>query len=229
MLFENKFSKYLLYAIGEIILVVIGILIALGINNWNVKMNTKIKERDALTEIFQDLESDNALLKRTKIDEENIIKSIEILISEYSKRGSHSEDSLQTYLGKALVANRLKFVNTAYNVLLSSDIGLIQDKSIRYLIAQYYEKEIPRVERDAMDTYNEWYDAILPIIREEADYWKWDEILVPNSMSSIFENEDLFKILKTNIYNHYGVFVSADAVLKENEKLLEKIETLIQK
>tara|TARA_R110001592_G_scaffold107811_2_gene301605 strand:+ start:328 stop:1080 length:753 start_codon:yes stop_codon:yes gene_type:complete len=35
MLTENKFSKYLIYAIGEIILVVIGIMIALSINNWN--------------------------------------------------------------------------------------------------------------------------------------------------------------------------------------------------
>ena len=35
LLTENKFSKYLIYAIGEIILVVIGILIALQINNWN--------------------------------------------------------------------------------------------------------------------------------------------------------------------------------------------------
>ena len=35
LLIENKFSKYLLYAIGEIILVVIGILIALQIKNWN--------------------------------------------------------------------------------------------------------------------------------------------------------------------------------------------------
>jgi len=32
---QNKFTKYLLYAIGEIVLVVIGILIALTINNWN--------------------------------------------------------------------------------------------------------------------------------------------------------------------------------------------------
>ena len=39
MLTENKFSKYLLYAVGEIVLVVIGILIALQINNWN---NNKI-------------------------------------------------------------------------------------------------------------------------------------------------------------------------------------------
>ena len=41
---ENKFSKYLIYAIGEIVLVVIGILIALQINNWNnnrIKKNTE--------------------------------------------------------------------------------------------------------------------------------------------------------------------------------------------
>ena len=42
---ENKFNRYLLYAIGEIILVVIGILIALQVNNWN---NDRIIERHTL-------------------------------------------------------------------------------------------------------------------------------------------------------------------------------------
>ena len=45
LLSENKFSKYLLYAIGEIVLVVIGILIALQINNWNEdKKNNRLEE-----------------------------------------------------------------------------------------------------------------------------------------------------------------------------------------
>ncbi|MBT8301088.1 MAG: hypothetical protein KJO63_07145, partial [Maribacter sp.] len=43
LLTENKFSKYLFYAIGEILLVVIGILIALQINNWN---NEKIERKE---------------------------------------------------------------------------------------------------------------------------------------------------------------------------------------
>ncbi len=45
MLNENKFSKYLLYAIGEIVLVVIGILIALSINTWsqNIANEKKVK------------------------------------------------------------------------------------------------------------------------------------------------------------------------------------------
>ena len=44
MLTENKFSKYLLYAIGEIVLVVIGILIALQVNNMNEVEKVKDKE-----------------------------------------------------------------------------------------------------------------------------------------------------------------------------------------
>ena len=44
LLAENRFSKYLIYATGEIILVVIGILIALSINNWNeLKNDLKIE------------------------------------------------------------------------------------------------------------------------------------------------------------------------------------------
>ena len=51
MLTENKFSKYLLYAIGEIVLVVIGILIALSINNWNENLKNKKLETSYLKRI----------------------------------------------------------------------------------------------------------------------------------------------------------------------------------
>jgi len=54
MLTENKFSKYLLYAIGEIILVVIGILIALSINNWNEKTKNKSQENQILLQLKEE-------------------------------------------------------------------------------------------------------------------------------------------------------------------------------
>ena len=48
MLTENKFSKYLIYAIGEIVLVVLGILIALQLNNLNEEKRTHIKQENYL-------------------------------------------------------------------------------------------------------------------------------------------------------------------------------------
>ena len=79
MLTENKFSKYLLYAIGEVILVVIGILIALQINNWNEKRTEAKKAKDYLYEFQKDLASDtiqfNYMIKliSTAIDAESSI------------------------------------------------------------------------------------------------------------------------------------------------------------
>jgi hypothetical protein len=62
MIKENRVSKYLLYAIGEIILVVIGILIALQINNWNEDRKAKIVEDSFFANILIDLEKDDAKL-----------------------------------------------------------------------------------------------------------------------------------------------------------------------
>ena len=56
LLSENKFSKYLIYAIGEIVLVVIGILIALSINNWNEKRKIRDSEIIYLNNIKRDLQ-----------------------------------------------------------------------------------------------------------------------------------------------------------------------------
>ncbi|GAA4280074.1 DUF6090 family protein [Gaetbulibacter aestuarii] len=58
---QGKTTKYLNYAIGEIVLVVIGILIALQINNWNETRKAKIKSRNYLIEIKSDLKADTIL------------------------------------------------------------------------------------------------------------------------------------------------------------------------
>jgi hypothetical protein len=51
MLSENKFRKYITYAVGEVILVVIGILIAVSINNWNQERQLKNEEKVILKNI----------------------------------------------------------------------------------------------------------------------------------------------------------------------------------
>ena len=62
LLSENKFSQYLFYAIGEILLVVIGILIALQINSWNDNRKAKIVENNFFANVLLDLEKDNEKL-----------------------------------------------------------------------------------------------------------------------------------------------------------------------
>ena len=60
MIVKSKFSQYLLYALGEIVLVVIGILIALGINNWNEGRKVEAKRQELLISMTKDLAQDIA-------------------------------------------------------------------------------------------------------------------------------------------------------------------------
>ena len=63
MLTENKFSKYLIYAIGEIILVVIGILIALQINNWNENKKLNAIKDNNYIQLLEDLKTDKEYIE----------------------------------------------------------------------------------------------------------------------------------------------------------------------
>lgn len=68
LLTENKFSKYLIYAIGEVVLVVIGILIAISLNNWNIENGNKKTVTKNSKILIENLEKDSVYI------EEMIIK-----------------------------------------------------------------------------------------------------------------------------------------------------------
>jgi len=80
---KNKTGKYFKYAIGEIVLVVIGILIALTINNWNENRKKRQQELVILENILQDLENDKIGLKNIIERRTSKAASAEIMASYY--------------------------------------------------------------------------------------------------------------------------------------------------
>jgi hypothetical protein len=67
MITDNKTSKYLLYALGEIILVVIGILIALQINNWNEQRKQNVERQHLISSILEDFEYNRETLLNNRL------------------------------------------------------------------------------------------------------------------------------------------------------------------
>jgi hypothetical protein len=64
LLINNKFSRYLLYAIGEILLVVIGILIAFKVDNWNEKRKDRLKLKIAIESLQNDILQDSLIISQ---------------------------------------------------------------------------------------------------------------------------------------------------------------------
>ena len=74
LLMESKTSKYFKYAIGEILLVVIGILIALGINNWNENRKLELEETKLLNALIKETQANLEIVDTLIIDNDTISK-----------------------------------------------------------------------------------------------------------------------------------------------------------
>jgi Family of unknown function (DUF6090) len=99
MISENKTSKYLKYAIGEIVLVVIGILIALSINNWNEDRKEEVILKSNLSTILKILENDKAqLLTLIQSRKESKKQSTSIINSYKNNQPIDSKNFFNTFL-----------------------------------------------------------------------------------------------------------------------------------
>jgi len=125
LLDSGNTSRYLIYAVGEIALVVIGILIALSINNWNENKKSDRVLKNYYSQILQDLEKDTTYIhQRIKILDSNILK-LNNYLDKFQKQVSL--EKLLISQGKLnFGVQNLKFnTNTIETLQSTGDIKLI--------------------------------------------------------------------------------------------------------
>jgi len=141
LLSENRFSKYLLYAIGEIILVVVGILIALQINNWNEADKERAIGNGYLNRIHSDLTKDTVYLQEklafAKSEQQSFIKYLRSIYEQQSDVEEFVE--LTSSVGWD-AANLVLEDKTYVEITSSGKFSFIENDKIRDQIMDYYRK-----------------------------------------------------------------------------------------
>tara|TARA_R100000935_G_scaffold8302_7_gene17527 strand:+ start:157620 stop:158351 length:732 start_codon:yes stop_codon:yes gene_type:complete len=196
MLSESKFSKYLLYAIGEIILVVIGILIALQINNWNENQKSKKDEQYVLTEVLKNLEEDAVLVDEIIIQRQKAKKAITVL-QNFVNSETRGYDSLQYQMVNLLTFERYYPINNAYEILKSKGLQLSKNE-LTTKISRYYDYEQPKMRNSILDievvilnVFNDRNGLIRFISSLEKD----ERMVVKNPYDPIFVEELTFFLI----------------------------------
>ncbi|WP_375324001.1 DUF6090 family protein [Flagellimonas sp. GZD32] len=140
LLSENKFSKYLVYAVGEIILVVIGILIALQINNWNEKRKARIVEANFFEDVLQDLKKDQDRLEYYELFHTKRAEYLDTLLTYVrNPQKSMGIDKFQQYVEPLYYSATPTSYSTSFESAKAS--GIFNDFEAKYLIkelSQYY-------------------------------------------------------------------------------------------
>ncbi|MDT0557221.1 DUF6090 family protein [Ichthyenterobacterium sp. W332] len=141
LLIESKTGKYFKYAIGEIILVVIGILIALQINNWNQQRKDKNQEQFILERLKNDLASDIELIsyqmEKSETFRKQYVFCIEVLLNE---REATREEFMDNFSSITTILYYKPNRTTFDNIVSSGQMDLLQNKDLTNNIIKYYNE-----------------------------------------------------------------------------------------
>lgn len=145
---EGKTANYLKYAIGEILLVVIGILIALQINNWNEGQKTQAKEQILLSQLKQEFKDDLKQLNDKIAIRNRIITSCKVILNTIDEKSVIENDSLVFHLQRTLYTPT--FNANSESFFASKDIHLIRNDSLKNLLSKWPTRVDELVEEEVV-------------------------------------------------------------------------------
>ena len=159
LLSDNKISKYLIYAIGEIILVVIGILIAIQLNDFNGDRKEREKELSFLQKLkddiyldIQDLTLRDSILA---IYQSNQEKGWELLLEAKSVKDILTLDSLIQFRWQSFGVSRKTYdemINTS-GIYIITNRDLLNDLSDHYALIELYQQNFREINEDSREYY----------------------------------------------------------------------------
>jgi hypothetical protein len=174
---KNKTGNYFKYAIGEIILVVIGILIALQINNWNQNRIDRNEEKEIIAKLHNDFKENKILLEEFIVNHSNEMDANNELMSLIgASKEELYERNLDSLFFASLTANELAFAdNTLKNIMQSGRLNILKNDKITTLL--YKWNELSEIMRIRMNKLDEWHnDKYTPYLLTKISFKEMDAI-----------------------------------------------------
>jgi len=132
---ENKTGKYFKYAIGEIVLVMIGILLALQVNNWNEQRKDRIKEQVVLKQLQEDYQANLMQLEEKMTTRDKLIQSAINLLRAFDQPVGVIRDSLVKDIANAF--NDPTYDPIQNDLTSSGNLILIRNNRLKRLLSNW--------------------------------------------------------------------------------------------
>ncbi len=197
---DNKPLKYMRYAIGEIVLVVVGILIALSINNWNEERKLKIEETKMLLNFKSSIERDNLEIQ-FHIERFNTSnESIHILMDHLESELPY-HDSLSIHFSSTTQSWTPRIDQEVFASLSSADLNIISNDSLKKEIISYYsfakrkfEVTIGRytniIEDASQDIFNSRFNALWNNTWNNPKAIRTQNWMIPNDYEALKKDKE---------------------------------------
>ena len=241
LLTENRFNKYLIYAIGEIVLVVIGILIALQINNWNENRKENLSENLALLALRAEFDKNINRLKYICVGRDSAYQERLRYWNLITNKQIPLQTKIQAY-PKGYFGGTWAVRNTVLNGLVNSgQIDNIKNDTLKNLLLSWPNRvqfwnndEAKWIEvKQNLSNYLNSKIRRVPSFTTNGKSWQSNATIFKDekiSQITSFINELEYQNLISNITNQlYIQTIHCDGLLSEYQKIISSLNGEIRK
>lgn len=241
LLSENRFTKYFIYALGEIVLVVIGILIALSINNWNELRKENETVKSSLEAMKSNINGDITDLKKQKDYNIELRKglSFALKINALPKYANQPLIKYADSIGDITQTRQFFPTTIALRSLESnSHFQFIKDENLKESIYRYYDELeyfSDVTENNVLFSDNRMEEFVFDQM-EISSYWPGSNPYKTKSLNSelnntnVFRNSNLFEnILIGRRLRAGGEIERSENAILSSQNLIEKIDNYLEK
>ncbi|WP_157957327.1 DUF6090 family protein [Winogradskyella tangerina] len=231
LLSENKFSKYLLYALGEIILVVIGILIALQVNNSNENRKNRAKERLFLNQLHNDFKKNQLALTSYKEQYKINTSYLDVILRHTGPKVAVPSvkvfDSIQNlYTPRVELLYSTDETQSGLNFDLLSNSSLVQTiKQLPIVFKLYHTHESGMT--DLVIQQRKIHQQYVPLIVQESDKYPQEHFEVDSL--GLLRNREFQNITVDRLWVSNSAKRTLNYVEKFNDSIINLIEFELKK
>ena len=219
MLNQPSSYRYFIYAIGEILLVVVGILIALQVNNWNEARKEKELANEILSQMEERISQDTIVLNRQIERFEKMKAESEWIIQQFDSDAPYIS-KMDSVLASISVFSFTEADYTAFNYLENVGIGIIKDQEMRDKITEYYRLSEHIYEVDKYFELNKYFRQ--EIYPKYFKRYRYGLYVVPNDFKALKQSNE-FRIVLDMCYNDAIFYRGMTKGQKERAKELLKM------
>ena len=246
LIMQNKTSKYFKYAVGEIILVVLGILIALQLNTWNQNRQDRIQEQQILVQLLNEYENNLIQInQKILIRNETVASSFKLLNYKNNEMQNVVADSFNLHLSRLFW--RPTFdpeLGVTTELTSSGKLYLLTNASLRNNITSF-PSFLGELGEEEKVIFNQVEEQLTPFVMEHYQFGRIigeqfnDEYLKEqvtfviaegsNSIINLFPQVDFKPLLNHSEFEDYLALMISNTIYtnEQSEGVKDKIESII--
>mgnify|MGYP001818396321 CR=1 FL=1 len=225
LLSKNKLTQYALYAIGEIALVMLGILLALQVNDWNEQKKERSREANLLRELQVNLETNVANLEKDVFVQERGLYYINRMVEMIDQKSPYT-DSVPIFLTQGGFVPDVILTSSAFETLKSSGLELIESDILRREIIELFEVTYPYLMQETRRLEDQlWPAVVIPLMQKH--FRSVNAQYIPVDYPALLNDQEFL-----NMWTFRGALRASSTLKKretaqETRRVIERIEATL--